>query len=229
MAAVLFDVDGTLVDTTYLHAVTWWQALAQHGHPVPMARIHRAVGMGSDRLLPYLLGEEPDDELSGALTAAHSSLYRPYWPHLMPLPGAGDLLRACAARGLGVVLASSASSDELSALREALAADDVITTATSASDASTSKPAPDILQVALERSGTPAGEAVFVGDSVWDVEAAARAGVPCIAFECGGTSRSELRDAGAVAVYPDPANLCRELDRGAVPPIEELTGRRSVG
>ncbi|GIH19893.1 HAD family hydrolase [Rugosimonospora africana] len=218
MGTVLFDVDGTLVDTTYLHAVTWWQALAAHGRPVPMARIHRAVGMGSDRLLPYLLGEEPDEELSGALTAAHASLYQPYWPQLQPLPGAGDPLRACAARGLGVVLASSASADELTALRKVLAADDVITTATSAADASTSKPAPDILQVALERSGTAASDAVFLGDSVWDVEAAGRAGVPCLAVECGGTSRAELQEAGAIAVYRDPAALCRELERGAVLP-----------
>ncbi|HEY2670557.1 MAG TPA: HAD family hydrolase [Rugosimonospora sp.] len=213
MAAILFDVDGTLVDTTYLHAVTWWQALIQHGHRVPMARIHRAVGMGSDRLLPYLLDEQPDDDQIAALTATHAALYRPYWPHLVPLPGAGDLLRTCAARGLDVVLASSASDDELAALCEVLGADEVITAATSAADASTSKPAPDILQVALDRSDAAKGQAVFVGDSVWDVEAADRSGIPCIGVECGGTSRYELREAGAVEVYRDPAALCRELDR----------------
>lgn len=210
---VLFDVDGTLVDTTYLHVVAWWQALRQAGHDVPMAAVHRAIGMGSDRIIDHLLGDDRDDGADDTLRAAHSALYAAYWDRLRPLPGATDLLRACADRGLRVVLASSASPDELAALRRALAdADDVIDTATSAGDAGESKPAPDIFAVALRRSGMAAERAVVVGDSVWDVRAAARLGIPTIGVTCGGVSEAELRDAGAVEVYEYPAALLAALD-----------------
>jgi HAD superfamily hydrolase (TIGR01509 family) len=213
---VLFDVDGTLVDTNYLHAVTWWEALRQAGHVVPVVRIHRAIGMGSDKLLDELLGTDRPADGDGALADAHLTLYATYWDRLRPLPGAADLLRACAARGLRVVLASSASERELSALRAALGADDVIHTATSASDAGASKPDPDILGVALDASGVAADRTLLVGDSVWDVYAARRAGIPCVGLTCGGTGAAELRDAGAVEVYDDPARLCAVLDHSAI-------------
>lgn len=208
---VLFDVDGTLVDTTYLHAVTWWEALRQGDHDVPMSTIHHAIGMGSDKILDALLGEERDRSGDGKLTDAHAALYSVYWQRLRPLPGAADLLRACAAAGQRVVLASSANERELAALRQALDADDVIKVATSASDADESKPAPDILGVALDRAGLAATEVVFVGDSVWDVRAAAHLEIPCIGVTCGGTSAEELNRAGAVAVYRDPAHLLDEF------------------
>ncbi len=208
---VLFDVDGTLVDTTYLHAVTWWEAFRQAGHDVPMSAIHRAVGMGSDRILQALLGPERDRGGDPGLVAAHASLYSTYWERLRPLPGAADLLRACAARGLRVVLASSADAPEFAALRRALDADDVISVATSSADADASKPAPDILQVALDRAGLAPERAVMVGDSVWDVLAARRSGLACVCLTCGGTSEAELRAAGALAVYPDPAALLDAL------------------
>src|SRR3954453_22765265 len=105
---VLFDVDGTLVDTTYLHAVAWWEALRQFEHDVPMAKIHRAIGMGSDKILGHLLGEDRDRDSDTPLSEAHGVLYAAYWERLRPLPGARDLVRACADRGLKVVLASSA-------------------------------------------------------------------------------------------------------------------------
>lgn len=220
---VLFDVDGTLVDTTYLHVVAWWQALRQAGHDVPMAAVHRAIGMGSDRIIDHLLGDDRDDGADDTLRAAHSALYAAYWDRLRPLPGATDLLRACAERGLRVVLASSASPDELAALRRALAgADDVIDTATSAGDAEESKPAPDIFTVALRRSGVAAERAVVVGDSVWDVRAAARLGIPTIGVTCGGVSAAELRDAGAVEVHDDPAALLAALDTSV---LTARTGR----
>jgi HAD superfamily hydrolase (TIGR01509 family) len=213
---VLFDVDGTLVDTNYLHAVTWWEALRQSGRPVPAARIHRAIGMGSDKLLDHLLGADRDADLSDRVTGAHLTLYATYWDRLLPLPGAADLLRTCAGRGWRVVLASSASREELSALRRSLDADDVIHTATSASDAGASKPEPDLLATALEAAGVSADRAVLVGDSVWDVIAAGRAGIPCVGLTCGGTSAAELREAGAVEVYDDPAALHADLDRSAL-------------
>jgi HAD superfamily hydrolase (TIGR01509 family) len=214
-AGVLFDVDGTLVDTTYLHTVAWWEAIRQAEHDVPMAQIHRGIGMGSDKLLEHLLGKDADDSIGDA----HDVLYGSWWERLRPLPGAADLLRACAKRGLAVVLASSAKGEELEILRKIVDADDAITAATSSSDAKESKPAPDILQAALDQSGVDPKRSVFVGDSVWDVEAAARLDIPCIGLTCGGTSAAELMERGAVATYPDPAALLKALDKSVIAEI----------
>ncbi|MEH0841570.1 HAD family hydrolase [Micromonospora sp. CPCC 205711] len=208
---VLFDVDGTLVDTTYLHTVSWWEALRQADHRVPMAHIHRSIGMGSDKLLDHLLGPERNRAADGRLREAHDGFFGEYWERLVPLPGAADLLRACAASGLRVVLATSAAEHEITALRAALDADDVIDTVTSSADAEESKPAPDILVAALEQSGLDARRVVFVGDAVWDVAAAGQLDIPCVGLTCGGTSRGELAGAGAVAVYEDPADLLARL------------------
>ncbi|MGX6601082.1 HAD family hydrolase [Micromonosporaceae bacterium Da 78-11] len=218
---VLFDVDGTLVDTTYLHAVSWWEALRQHDRDVPMSAVHRGIGMGSDKLLDHLLGADRDRDDDEAMSLAHDVLYGAWWERLRPLPGAADLLRAVAGRGLAVVLASSAKEPELRRLRRVVDADDVITAATSSSDAEQSKPASDILQAALEQSGVDPEQAVFVGDSVWDVQAAAKLDIPCIGLVCGGTSAAELTEAGAVATYDDPAALLAAL---ADSPIAGLRG-----
>ncbi len=205
--AVLFDVDGTLVDTTYLHAVTWWEAFEQAGHGIAMDRIHRAIGMGSDQLLEALLPADRDKAADDGIRAAHSALYSVYWSRLRPAPGANDLLRACHDHGQRVVLASSADPGEFAVLRAALDAEDAIDEATSAGDVDRSKPAPDLVQVALRKAGTPAGEAVFLGDSVWDVQACQRAGVRCIGVRSGGISEQELTEAGAIRVYANPAEL----------------------
>lgn len=212
---VLFDVDGTLVDTTYLHAVCWTEALLAGGHVVRTADVHHAIGMGSGELLGHLLGADRDTAQDEQLIAAHLALYRGHWGNLRPLPGAAELLRACAARGFTVVLASSASADELAALRSALDADDAIAVATSSSDADAGKPRPDILQAALEQSGLDPAHAVFVGDAVWDGAAAARAGVCFVGLTCGGTSAAQLREAGAIEVWDDPARLLAGLDTSA--------------
>ncbi|WP_033341875.1 HAD family hydrolase [Catenuloplanes japonicus] len=209
---VLFDVDGTLVDTTYLHTVCWWSALRECGHDVPMAVIHRAVGMGADRIPGHLLGEDRDVRQDDVLREAHRVCYSGYRDQLRPLPGARELLYACAERGLAVVLASSADAEELEALRKTLDADEAITAATSAADAHASKPAPDLLEAALTQSGVDPARAVFVGDSVWDVAAAMRLDIPCTGLTCGGTSKGELAGAGAVAVYDDPAGLLASLE-----------------
>lgn len=211
MPAVLFDVDGTLVDTTYLHTVCWWQAFVEAGHRVASVRIRGAIGMGSDQLLPHLLGHDPDPDEARALSARHDALFRPYWDTLQPTNGAADLVRACAGRGSAVVLASSAKQPELQALRRAINADDAIAAATTADDVSTSKPAPDLVQRALQLAAVPPGEAVYVGDTVWDVAAAHQAGVVCVALTCGGTTLEELRAAGADEVYQDPADLLHQL------------------
>jgi len=204
---VLFDLDGTLVDTPYLHAVCWTEALRQSGHDVPMATVHRAIGMGGAELLDHLLGAERDRVDDDTMDAAHLALYKQHWGRLRPLPGAVELLRWCRDRGLDTVLASSASAEELAELRATLDADDAVSAATSSDDADAGKPAPDILRVALDRTGLAPDRAVFVGDSVWDGQAAARAGMTFVGLTCGGTSEAELREAGAAEVWRDPAGL----------------------
>lgn len=213
VTAALFDVDGTLIDTNYLHAVTWWEAFAQAGHQVPMADIHRAIGMGSDQLLDALLPDDRDSSADADLRTAHSSLYSTYWTRLRPLPGAADLLRACKRRGLAVVLASSADEPEFRALRAALDAEDAIDAATFAGDVEASKPAPDLVEVALAKADVPADEAVYIGDTVWDVRACQKAGVPCIGLLSGGISRGELTEAGAAQVFRGPDDLLTAFDR----------------
>jgi HAD superfamily hydrolase (TIGR01509 family) len=209
--AALFDVDGTLVDTNYLHAVTWWEAFAQAGHVVPMAEIHRAIGMGSGLMLDKLLPQDRDKGDDADIRAAHSALYATYRSRLRPLPGAADLLRVCKRLGLAVVLASSADEPEFNMLRAVLDAEDAIDAATFSGDVEASKPAPDLVQVALDKAGVPAGEAVFTGDTVWDVQACQKAGVPCIGLLSGGISRDELTSAGAAEVYPGPGDLLASL------------------
>jgi HAD superfamily hydrolase (TIGR01509 family) len=205
--AVLFDVDGTLVDTNYLNAVTWWEAFAQAGFDVIMADIHRTIGKGSDQLLDALLPKDRDRDGDAAIRTAHSALYSVYWSRLRPLDGAADLLRACHRQGLKVVLASSADEREFAVLRAALDADDAIDEATNSGDVEQSKPAPDLVQVALDKAGVSPGQAVFVGDTVWDVHACQQAGVRCIGLLSGGIGRDELLEAGAVEVYSGPAEL----------------------
>jgi HAD superfamily hydrolase (TIGR01509 family) len=209
--AALFDVDGTLVDTNYLHAVTWWEAFRQTGHQVPMAEIHRAIGMGSGQLLDKLLPADRDKDADTGIRAAHSALYATYGSRLQPLPGAVGLLRACKRRGLVVVLASSADEAEFNLLRAALDAEDAIDATTCSGDVEASKPAPDLVQAALDKIGVPAEEAVFTGDTVWDVQACQKAGVRCMGMLSGGFSRDELTSAGAAEVYRDPADLLAGL------------------
>ncbi|MGI8330549.1 HAD family hydrolase [Actinomadura scrupuli] len=216
VTAVLFDVDGTLVDSNHLHAVTWWEGLRQAGHTVPMARIHRAIGMGSDQLLDAVLPADRDRGADDDIRAAHGALYATYWSRLMPLEGAAELLRACKRRGLRVVLASSADEREFNALREALDAEDAIDDATSSADVERSKPAPDLVHVALDKARVRPEEAVFVGDTVWDVQACQKAGVPCVGLLSGGIGRDELLRAGAVEIYDGPADLLAALDRSAL-------------
>jgi HAD superfamily hydrolase (TIGR01509 family) len=209
---VLFDLDGTLVDTTYLHAVTWWQALQEHGHTVAMARIHRAVGMGADKLLAEVLGADHDTKDDAGIGAAHDRLFAAWHELVSPLPGARELLRRCAHTDYSVVLATSGRNQDLRALRGVLDADDVIDVATSAEDADESKPSPDILSVALDKAALRADEVVFVGDAVWDVRASTALQIPCIGLECGGTTAADLRDAGAVETWRDPAELLRHFN-----------------
>ena len=211
-AGVLFDLDGTLVDTSYIHTVCWWEALRQYDHIVPMAVIHRAVGMGAEKLLGHVLGASHDTSNDSDIAAAHGALFATWYSRICPLPGARDLLAQCAALGLAVVIATSSPQRDLDALRKALDADPYLEAVTTSTDADESKPSPDILLAALERAELSADHVVFVGDAVWDVVASTRLGIRCIGLESGGTSDAELRQAGAVETWKDPADLLRNLD-----------------
>ena len=209
---MLFDLDGTLLDTAYIHTICWWEALRQYDHVVPMAVIHRAIGMGSDKLLGHVLGMRHDASNDADIAAAHGALFATWYSRICPLPGARDLLARCTALGLVVAIATSSPQRDLDALRKALDADPLIDAVTTSSDADESKPSPDILLAALDRAELSASHVVFVGDSVWDVMASSPLGIRCIGLECGGTSEAELREAGAVEVWRDPADLLHNLD-----------------
>ncbi|WP_406817718.1 HAD family hydrolase [Mycobacterium sp. M23085] len=209
--AVLFDVDGTLVDSNYLHVHAWQRAFNAEGLVVPSWQIHRCIGMDGSRLVRKLSDDAPAD-VRERLSDRHSEYYREVTPLLQPLPGARGLLHRVAELGLQVVLASSAPEDELEILRKVLDCDDVISETTSSRDVDTAKPEPGIVQVALDRAGVDAEHAVFVGDAVWDAEAAAGAGLPCIGLCSGGIARAELREAGADPVFADPRDLLEHLD-----------------
>jgi HAD superfamily hydrolase (TIGR01549 family) len=204
--AVLFDIDGTLVDSNYLHVEAWSRALVAVGHPTDSWRIHRGIGMGSGQLLATLVGEDADriaeeaKRLHGLYMAESASLLRPF-------RGARELLRAVAAQASQVVLATSASPDELERLLRVLDSDESVSVVTAADDVDEAKPEPDIMKAALRKAGVVASQAVMVGDAVWDVQAAARAGVPCVAVLSGGTGEGDLRAAGAIEVYADAEAL----------------------
>lgn len=208
---MLFDIDGTLVDSNYLHVSAWMRAFDDVGQAVDAARIHHDIGMGAPQLLSDLLGDRAA-ELGDAAKERHKVHYADLHPMLRRFAGARELVQAVAARAT-VVMATSASPEELEALRATLEIDDIVDAFTSAQDVDAAKPEPDLVEVALERAGVPAQRAVFVGDTVWDVVAAQRAGVPCVGVLTGGIAEAELRGAGAVAVYDDVSRLLAELDR----------------
>jgi HAD superfamily hydrolase (TIGR01509 family) len=213
---VLFDVDGTLLDTNYLHVLAWWQAIVDTGHgPVPMDRVHRAIGMPSERLVHHILGADDDDTVE-----AHSRRFEPLRDQVRPFPCTADLLRACADRGLAVVLATSGKAADLEWMQPAIGAEDAVAGATTSEDVEAGKPEPDPLTVAMRDHGLDPQRTVVVGDTVWDIEAARKADLPCIALTCGGISAAELADADAV--HADPRDLLEHLDDS---PIGRITRR----
>ncbi|MFJ9030657.1 HAD family hydrolase [Streptomyces sp. NPDC102274] len=220
--AALFDIDGTLVDTNHLHVTAWWEAFRQAGHTVPMSTIHRAIGLGSGDLIAHLLGDERDRGQDARISAAHTTLYGTCLDRLLAFEGAGDLLRSLADRGWRIVLATPAGEAEIAALRGAIDADDVILGTAGTGDVPAGESAPDPVGPALELAGVPAELAVFVGDSVWDMEAATRAGVRPVALLSGGIPRAALESTGAVEVYEDATDLLARLDTSL---FAELDGR----
>lgn len=219
--AALFDVDGTLTDTTYLHVHAWWEALRQAGHKVPMAAVHRAVGLGGGDLIAHVLGEGRDPEQDTTIDAAHKTLFATCHERLAALEGARELLRALHDREWTIVLVTSSVGGELAALRRALDADEVIAHIASASDVAEGKPAPDSVEQARELTGAAREQTVFLGDAVWDMRAASRAGVTALGVLSGGIPRAELTRAGAQEIYEGPADLLTRLDESAYARLEQ--------
>ena len=212
--AVLIDVDGTLVDSNDAHARSWVDVLAECGHPTSFERVRPLIGMGGDKLLPAVSGVSEDSPEGKRISERRREVFLTrYLPALRAFPRAADLLRRMRADGLKLVVATSANDEELRPLLRVAGVEDLIDGATSSDDAERSKPDPDIVAAALQRSGAPAAEALMLGDPPYDVEAATRAGVGVIALRCGGWTDDELR--GAREIYDDPADRLAHYDRSA--------------
>jgi|SRR5579871_3137498 len=214
MTAVLLDIDGTLVDTNYQHVVAWYLAFRQHDVVVPLWHIHRHLGMGGDQLVAAVAGAEVEDACGDALRDAHDALYLASIDSVSAFEGASELVRELRESGRQVMLASSASEREVDHYLDLLGVRDLVDGWTTSADVDRTKPEPDLVQAALAKA--QADEAVMIGDSPWDIEAAARAGVPTIAVLTGGFSDQELRDAGAVSVFESIAQLRAHLDDTAL-------------
>lgn len=212
---VLLDLDGTLVDSNHAHAQAWHRALAENDHEVPMEEIERRIGMGGDNLLPSLLGIEKESELGTRISERRGEIFRELLPHIRPFPGVRSLLEKMRATGLRLVIATSSPDEELNPLVEIAGIGDLLEERTSADDADSSKPDPDIVQAALGRLALPPRKTVMLGDTPYDIAAAGAAGVDVIAFRCGGMfSDEDLK--GALAIYDGPAEL---LERWAESPL----------
>jgi HAD superfamily hydrolase (TIGR01549 family) len=208
--AAILDVDGTLVDTNYHHAIAWYRAFRQNGVLLPIWRIHRHIGMGGDQLVNALGGEQLENEKGDDIRAAESVLYGELMSEVEPLEDARELIEDLKESGHAVVLASSAKKQEVDHYLDLLDARELADDWTTSDDVEATKPEPDLVVAAVEKAG--GGEAVMVGDSTWDCEAAKRAGVDTIAVLTGGFSESELRDAGALVVYSSINDLRESLD-----------------
>jgi HAD superfamily hydrolase (TIGR01509 family) len=197
--AAILDVDGTLVDTNYHHALAWYRAFRQHGVVLPIWRIHRHIGMGGDQLVASLVGEEFDAEHGEDVRAAEKALYMSLIVEVQPLEGARELIADLRETGHAVVLASSAKAQEVDHYLDLLDARSIVDGWTTSADVEQTKPEPDLVAAAVEKAG--GGSAVMLGDSTWDCEAAKRAGLETVAVLMGGFSEQELLDAGAKCVF----------------------------
>jgi HAD superfamily hydrolase (TIGR01549 family) len=209
LPAAILDVDGTLYDSSYHHALAWARAFRDVELVVPVWIIHRHIGMGGDQLVEAVAGEDVERRLGDELREAEGSRYRELIDEVVPFAGARELILALKERGHRVVLGSSSKPDELDRYLDGLGVRDVVDAWTSSGDVEDTKPAPDIVETAMAKVGQ--GAAVMVGDSTWDVVAAKRAGIPTIGLLCGGFSEAELLESGAVAVYESPVELRRDL------------------
>ncbi len=212
---VVLDVDGTLVDSVYVHVGAWMRAFRGIGVPVEAWRLHRSIGMGGDRLVTEVAGRRVEDAMGDQVRELHAQEYDDMAAGVLPLPGADDLLETLKQRGFTIVLASSGTKQNteqaLSLLENANLVDGWVCSA----DVDTSKPAPDLVGTAIERVG--GGTAVLIGDAVWDIKAAIAADIPAIGLLCGGFGEAELRETGAVAVFESPQDLVEHFDASGLP------------
>ncbi|HEY6762597.1 MAG TPA: HAD family hydrolase [Baekduia sp.] len=216
--AAILDIDGTLVDTNYHHAVAWFRAFRQHGHVVQLWRIHRHIGMGGDKLVASLLSDEVEAREGDAIRAAEKALYSIFIAEVEPLRGARELIQDLHDRGRQVVLASSAKAEEVDHYLDLLDARGLADGWTTSADVAATKPDPDLVLAALELLGDDGGgkKAIMIGDSTWDCLAAEAAGIPSWAVLTGGFSEPELRDAGAAEVFRSIEDLRLSLDGTAL-------------
>jgi HAD superfamily hydrolase (TIGR01509 family) len=216
MTVAILDIDGTLVDTNYQHALAWYRAFRKHDVVVPIWRIHRHIGMGADQLLPALTDEDFEREHGDAVREDEKDLYMQMIGEVEPMRDARKLIEDLKARGHTALLASSAKQDEVDHYLDLLDARELADGWTSSADVEATKPEPDLVHSALEKAGADAEDAVMIGDTPFDIEAAKRAGVPTIAVMTGGFSEAELRDAGASAVFESVAELRERLAETAL-------------
>lgn len=210
MGVAILDVDGTLVDTNYHHAIAWYRAFRRFGITLPLWRLHRHVGMGGDKYVAALAGDDVEERHGDELRAEWQRLFDELLPEVAPVAGARELIVELKERGHEIVLASSAVAEHLDAFLDKLQARELADSWTSKDDVEASKPDPDLVQAALAKAR--GGSATMVGDTPWDVEAARRAGVQTICVVTGGFAEAELREAGAVAVFESVDALRRALD-----------------
>ena len=209
--AAILDIDGTLVDTNYHHAIAWYRAFLQSGETMPLWRIHRYIGMGGDQLVAALAGDDFEAEHGDDVRAAEHALYLALIDEVRPFADARPLMEDLVERGHTLVLASSAKPDEVEHYLDLLDARELTQDWTDSGDVERTKPEPDLVAAAVDKAG--GGPAVMVGDSTWDCEAAGRAGLETVAVLTGGFSEAELRDAGATGVYASLRDLRKDLAR----------------
>ena len=208
--AAILDIDGTLVDTNYQHALAWFRALRENGELRPLWRIHRAIGMGGDHLVAAICGDEVEERKGEDIRASEKERYAELIGEVQPFAGARELIADLKGRGHAVVLASSAKSDEVDHYLDLLDARDLVDAWTDSSDVEATKPEPDLIEAAIAKAG--GGQAVMVGDSTWDCRAAGRAGIPTIAVLTGGFSEQELIESGATSCFHSIDDLRERLD-----------------
>jgi HAD superfamily hydrolase (TIGR01509 family) len=216
VAVAILDIDGTLVDTNYQHAIAWYRAFRRHEVNLAIWRIHRHIGMGGDQLVPALAGEDFESEQGDAVRDDEKQLYEELIGEVQPMEKARELIEELVQRGHTVLLASSAKQEEIDCYLDLLDARDLAAGWTSSADVESTKPEPDLVDAALAKAGADASQAVMIGDTPFDVEAAKRAGVPTIAVLTGGFSEAELREAGAEQVFESVAELREHLDQTAL-------------
>jgi HAD superfamily hydrolase (TIGR01509 family) len=216
MAVAILDIDGTLLDTNYQHALAWYRAFRRHGVVLPVWRIHRHIGMGGDQLLPALSSEQFEREHGEQVREDEKALYGEMIEEVEPMRDARALIEQLSQRGHTVLLASSAKAEEVEHYLDLLDARELADGWTTSADVESTKPEPDLVHAALQKAEAAAVDAVMVGDTPYDVEAAARAGVPTIAVLTGGFSEAELREAGAVQVFESVGELLARLGETAL-------------